>query len=97
MFDENPFNILDEDLFDNMPTQLECTVPKCEQGDGGAKGKPRLSQRTMPSSTWRDMWQTPMVSMMVEVEPVVVVLGEGAKKDVVRKNLTFSSVNGKDI
>ena len=53
------------------------------------------------------MCQTPMVSMMVEVEPVVVVLGEGADspkyrdilsvEDVARKNLTFSTVNGKDM
>ena len=54
------------------------------------------------------MRQTPMVNMMVEVEPMLVaVLEEGADlpkyqdqlsvEDVAKKNSTFSRVNGKDM
>ena len=39
------FDNIDVDLFDNMPTQLDCTVPQCDHGDGGAKWKtPALSE-----------------------------------------------------
>ena len=39
------FDNIDVDLFDNMATQLECTVTQCDLGDGGAKWKtPALSE-----------------------------------------------------
>ena len=33
------FDNIDVNLFDNMATQLECTVAQCDLGDGGAKWK----------------------------------------------------------
>ena len=42
MFDEDPFANL---FFNDMPVQLECTVPECDYGDGGAKWtNPALSE-----------------------------------------------------
>ena len=39
------FENIDVDLFDNMTTQLECTVPQCDLGDRGAKWiTPALSE-----------------------------------------------------
>ena len=39
------FDNIDVNLFDNMATQLECTVTQCDLGDGGAKWKtPALSE-----------------------------------------------------
>ena len=39
------FDNIDVDLFDKMATQLDCTVPQCDLGDGGARWKtPALSE-----------------------------------------------------
>ena len=39
------FDNIDVDLFDNMATQLDCTVLQCDLGDGGARWKtPALSE-----------------------------------------------------
>ena len=39
------FDNIDVDLFDNMPIQLECDVPECDLGDGGARWRtPVLSE-----------------------------------------------------
>ena len=39
------FDNIDVDLFDNMATQLDCTVPQCDLGDGGARWRtPALSE-----------------------------------------------------
>ena len=39
------FDNIEVHLFNNMATQLDCTVPQCDLGDGGAKWKtPALSE-----------------------------------------------------
>ena len=44
MIDQH-FDNIDMDLFDNMPIQLECNVPECYKGSGGATWKtPALSE-----------------------------------------------------
>ena len=68
MIDENPFDNIDVDPFDNMPIQLECYLPECDKGPGGATWKtPALSEENALKLLDRHE-QLHMKSKMVEVQ-----------------------------